>query len=288
MKITEFRKQALANEDLEAQDVKVGDFVYLLSSGLKNDTDFAQQCGYCDDRNHVAICKVVSEMVITDEELLVNEFLPEHEGGSMSEDLDDDVNMCTLTSEQCATFYQLVTKVTTPSGRVVFADRQGFDYTRYLYFWGDFKTMFADEVESYHQEEIQREVDRVNELIALREKAIERVKADFGESVHGLDFCKNIKVILERLHSDVAIKVTISTKCYYERTNIWFASLSADAEERLLATLKRIDRDYMYPTDDDNEWGGCCYRNAFYDVFGTMLYRESLNVSKSPIKRHDK
>lgn len=47
------------------------------------------------------------------------------------------------------------------------------------------------------------------------------------------------------------------------------------------------DLDYYFELYFGFEWGGCCYKNAFYDVFGTMLYRESINVSKSPIKRHD-
>ena len=269
---------------------QVGEFVELIGSGFKNESQLYQEVGCADTRNHTFRCKVVDILTVTDEALNTRDYLPTHRGGSCSDLVDQNKPYREYTQADYATLYSLVTMLITPTGRVAFVDRQGYDYPRYIYFLPDFRAMYADELEEYRADEAQREADRLAAMEACRLSQLAAARERYGAPTCGGDFDKNIKTIIERQLPGVAIRVTRCTQRWHEATNIRY-TCPAGEESNTTAAIRMVLDDcacnYHYERDTLDGRKEYSSGDAFADLYGVAYYRCNVTHTTARIRRHD-
>lgn len=264
--ITLYKVQAQQNKLKAVSDLQLNDFVFLHSSGIKNDCSLQSQVFYTYEKNYQLICKIVEIMHVSEEILQNGNYLPTNRGGSCSEDLPDNTDMCNLTSEQIDTFYQCVTLVLSDTGRYVFVDRQGYDYCRYMYFWSDFTTMFAKEIET-QKAYIQQKEKEAKREVELKYAAIcNKFKEQFPYLKEGESAPKNIRLLLRNKFPNIKLSVT---------TRQWNECIYIHAPKEIVNQVREFIRDIeslenrIYTTDTN---GDSYARIPFKNLFGRYSY----------------
>ena len=179
----EYSVQAYANTEKPASELRKGDFIYTTAGGGKD-------CNFMDlieghERYNCGrigrLCQIVAIVDVAEDFELLNNWMsqeaPEHRGGSQSDDVPDDKK--NLTSEDYATFYDLVTVYRKPSGKWLAVDCQGYDYWRYVHLPMNYTAIFADEyaiaVATLDAKEAARKAAKEAELKAHAEEYAARV-----------------------------------------------------------------------------------------------------------------
>ena len=271
--INSYQDAARENAQKSVLDFKVGDFANLICSGIKNDCSLVEQVHFTSDHQSENLCKIVEIMHVTEEQLIKGEYFPENRGGSQSDDLDENANLYSLTPEELATIYQLVTLVISDKGRYLFVDRQGYDYCRYMYFFSDFVEMFAPEI-AQENENIRRRQEREEaERIEYMNTKIAAAKERFNYC----DPAKSLKINLAKVISEeVGAKVKIFKRRGYRGESLHYISVDECPEKRkdIDKLLGDISSEYRFDTGQAgrDEYGYSChyYSNAAYQVIGDL------------------
>lgn len=263
--ITKYKEQAKHNQSKPVAHLQVNDFVYLRCSGLKNDCSLQKQIFYADEKTHQAICKVVEIMHISDKSLQDDNYLPTNTGGSCSEDLSDNFNQYSLTSEQIDTFYQCVTLVISDKGRYVFVDRQGYDYCRYMYLWSDFRTMYATEIEAEKTYQQRLKEDEQNERERKYAQICEMFRVRYPYLIEGAEASKNIRLLLKREFPNV--KFSVTTRQWGDIIRIHLPKEVSIQVRELIKDIESYNNRVSYYGSD----GETYLKRPFEDLFG--MYR---------------
>lgn len=171
MKIDEYRAQAKLNSSKSANDFNVGDFI-ITATGCGKDTNFTDFIDARENWNmgsNDRLCKVVDIIDVSEDEDFLNGWLnkeaPAHKGGSESHDIDERKDQYSLTKDDYATFFDLITIFRKPSGKWIGVDCQGYDYWRYVHLPVNYEELFVDEWTAAVKALAEREADRIAEKI---------------------------------------------------------------------------------------------------------------------------
>lgn len=181
-KVDEYRKAAESNSRKSAREFVVGDFI-ITATACGKDTSFAD---FIDARENwqmgsiARLCKIVDIVDVDESEDFLNGWLskdaPSHSGGSQSDDIDESRPMCSLTTSDYETFFDLITVYRKPSDKWIGVDCQGYDYWRYVHMPVNYDDLFADERTAaiFEMARAKAEQEKLkNEVLAEHLKAFE-------------------------------------------------------------------------------------------------------------------
>lgn len=275
-KVEEYKSLATANAKKKVADLKVGDFVWVYGSFTKNDTGrLGAELYYLSEGCNKVLGIISGIEHKKDEEILTGEFPVQHQGGNRSDDIPEGANP--YDDQWVGTWFEELTLVITDKGRYLFANREGYDYVRYLYFWPGYANMFAQELaeekeirEEWKRKEEEERVKRLEESRAL-------LQEKFGWLEETTDFKKTIRAIMKRVFPD--IKFSIRTRNYgWQGTDyvIHISEKNGNPEEcRSLGNsvreyFKEVVNDYRFRhyTGEHTDEGGVVYINLFKEKYG--------------------
>lgn len=275
-KVEEYKSLATANAKKKVTDLKVGDFVWVYGSHTKNDNGrLGAEIYYLSEKCYQCLGIIAGIEHKKDEEILTGDFSVKHEGGDRSDDVPEGANP--YDERWRDTWFGELTLVITDKGRYLFANREGYDYVRYLYFWPGYANMFAQELaeekeirEEWKRKEEEERVKRLEESRAL-------LQEKFGWLEETTDFKKTIRAIMKRVFPD--IKFSIRTRNYgWQGTDyvIHISEKNGSQEEcRALGDVireyfKEVVNDYRFRhyTGEHTDNGGAAYINLFKEKYG--------------------
>lgn len=264
------RDEARLNSSKKVSELKVGDFVNLIESGMKNDSgkllNAVGDMTYKDIPLSETFCRIEKIVTCTSNEL-DNQKFNFGAGGSQSDAIEDkdNFNEYRPTREQSKSFYQKVTLVMCDDGRYLFVDSQGFNYPRYVMFWHDWSSMYSKEISTFKKILNDREESAIKE----KQLIIENMKKKAYDDFSFLDFSKstlgNFKRILEKKFPNGVFSVSLKKR----------KIISNYEPDEVLSYLKGLDNDYRYETFECNDSGyGSVYfsRNALEELIGPCKF----------------
>ena len=131
------REEAKLNSCKPISELKIGDFIKLEESGMKNDSEHLQTAigDMFYSLPNPCFCRIEKIVTCTKDEL-TNQKFEFGPGGSQSDAIEDEDNFNEYmpTKEQLRSFYSKVTLVKCQDGRHLFVDSQGYNYPRYVMF----------------------------------------------------------------------------------------------------------------------------------------------------------
>lgn len=275
-KVEEYKSLATANAKKKVTDLHVGDFVWVYGSYMKNDTGrLGAELYYLSEGCNQALGIISGIEYKKDEEILTGEFPVQHQGGNRSDDVPEGANP--YDDQWVGTWFEELTLVITDKGRYLFANREGYDYVRYLYFWPGYANMFAQELaaekeirEEWKRKEEEERVKRLEESRAL-------LQEKFGWLEETTDFKETIRAIMKRVFPN--IKFSICTRNYGCNGTDYVIHISekngSQEECRALGNgvreyFKEVVNDYRfcYYTGEHTDNGGVVYINLFKEKYG--------------------
>lgn len=194
--------------------------------------------------------------------------------GGMASDAVEPREMWEYTPEEIGTFYARVTKVTnTDTGHVYFADFEGYDYARYIYFAADFRTMYFYELTAYEAEYTRREEERKAREEAERAEDLAQKLGALAEEFHAYDPAKSFKYNLSQMLRDrFGCSFKISKKSHKWGGEWYTCTASAPVDRDEFAQFVRhIREDFRHYTGEECEHGGhmcAVFENVFFERFG--------------------
>lgn len=227
MKVDEYKKQAELNANKSAAEFIVNDFI-LTATGCGKDVNFSDFIDAREKWNMGSVgrlCQIVDIIDVDEEYEFLEGWLgrpaPTHKGGSQSNDIDESRDQFSLTADDYATFYDLITVYRKPSGKWIGVDCQGYDYWRYVHLPTNYVSLFADErkaaLDMIKQRELKRAAEKMEELIqhakALEERENE-LKIKYPELTlspsNGRSVGGNIRKFLAKEFPGIKFKVSVS------------------------------------------------------------------------------
>lgn len=280
-KVEEYKSLATANAKKKVTDLKVGDFVWVYGSHMKNDTGrLGAEIYYLSEKCYQCLGIIAGIEHKKDEEIMTGDFSVQHEGGDRSDDVPEGANP--YDERWRDTWFGELTLVITDKGRYLFANREGYDYVRYLYFWPGYANMFAQELaeekeirEEWKRKEEEERVKRLEESRAL-------LQEKFGYLEPTEDFKKTLRSIMKHTFPDV--KFSIRTRAYgYNGISytIYINEKNGTNQERqkireqVNEYFKDVVNDYRFRwyTGEESEDGrGVVYINLFKQKYGDYDY----------------
>ncbi len=225
-KIVEYKEQAKVNVNKTAAELNVNDFI-LTATGCGKDTSFTDLIDARENWNMGSVgrlCQIVDIIDVEEDYEFLEGWLgrpaPAHKGGSQSDDIDESRDQYSLTSDDYATFYDLITVYRKPSGKWIGVDCQGYDYWRYVHIPSNYESLFADErseaLDRLEKKEQEREAKKLEEL-AQHAKALEdrenELKSKYASLVlspaNGRIVGNNIRKFLGIEFPEVKFKVSV-------------------------------------------------------------------------------
>lgn len=238
-------------------ELMLGDFVIVQQNAFKNDGGARRTLWLGEDCPAMVrprLAKIEKIVNITFDQLDSGrfDFAP---GGSQS-DAVDDKKAWEYSTEDLATFYDLVTLCLLPGGRWCYVDAQGYNYPRYLSLPKDWRKMFTKEIAEEQKAQDERERQAQEHERQEREKArrecLEYCK--LFEAIKPAKMAKtDVKNVLAILCPGVPVKLT-QTRDYWGAPEIT-AHASAPHVSGLSAAWEEFtSRDHYYTGEEHTDF----------------------------------
>lgn len=301
MKVDEYKKQAELNCNKTANEFRKDDFILTATGGSKdvNFTDLVDARENWNIGTYERLCQIVDIIDVDEDEDFLNGWLekdaPAHKGGSASDDVDESKARWSLTKEDYATFFDLITVFRKPSGKWIGVDCQGYDYWRYVHLPYNYEEVFADEraeaLRVLAEREAKRKADKEAELAehakALKERESELRIKYFGlvlKPANGRIVGNNIRKFFAIEFPDIKFKVSVRRSYWGDKNDVSVEvfGITDEAKKNEIRQVCKVWTDTM-PTGrmTENDYYGSsetvmCPMQIFGRVNGcfSFLFRE--------------